>query len=140
MMLHTLRPGLGCTPWGSYSQKGVLLPSKCLPESPFLETLLRTLLRTLPPSKPHCKTPSKKAFLEPSRKRSREPFQEPFLEGVLSHDPLWCAPYYLTLRCEELYCKSGVLTTGGPRALRGLGLGSGLQKVSRVSSRVSPKV
>ena len=38
--------------------RGVLLPSKCLLESPFLEPLLRHLLRTLPPCKAHCKTPS----------------------------------------------------------------------------------
>ena len=36
--------------------KGVLLPSRCLLESPFLEPLLRTLLRT---TKTHCKTASK---------------------------------------------------------------------------------
>ena len=50
---------LGHTPTGSYSRKGVLLPSRCLLESPFLEPLLRTLLRTLLPIKTHCKTPSK---------------------------------------------------------------------------------
>ena len=47
---------LGHTPTGSYSRKGVLLPSRCLLESPFLEPLLRTLLRTLLPIKTHCKT------------------------------------------------------------------------------------
>ena len=50
---------LGHTPKGSYSRKGVLLPSRCLLESPFLEPLLRTLLRTLLPMVFHCKTPSK---------------------------------------------------------------------------------
>ena len=49
---------IGHTPRGSYSRKGVLLPSRCLLESPFLEPLLRTLLRTLLPIKTHCKTPS----------------------------------------------------------------------------------
>ena len=49
----------GHTPRGSYSRKGVLLPSRRLLESPFLEPLLRTLLRTLAPIKTHCKTPSK---------------------------------------------------------------------------------
>ena len=38
---------IGRTPRGSYSRKGVFLPSRCLLESPFLEPLLRTLLRTL---------------------------------------------------------------------------------------------
>ena len=52
-------PLLGHTPTGSCSRKGVLLPSRCLLESPFLEPLLRTLLRTLLPTKTHCKTPSK---------------------------------------------------------------------------------
>ena len=33
---------------GSYSWKGVFLPSQRLLEGPFLESLLRTLLRTLP--------------------------------------------------------------------------------------------
>ena len=42
---------LGHTPRGSYSRKGVLLPSRRLLESPFLEPLLRTLLRTLLPIK-----------------------------------------------------------------------------------------
>ena len=37
------------TPTGSYSRKGVLLPSGCLLESSFLEALLRTLLRSLLP-------------------------------------------------------------------------------------------
>ena len=32
---------LGRTPRGSYSQKGIFLPSRCLLESPFLEPLLR---------------------------------------------------------------------------------------------------
>ena len=47
------------TPTGLYSRKGVLLPSRCLLKSPFLEPLLRTLLRTLLSIKIHCKTPSK---------------------------------------------------------------------------------
>ena len=46
---------IGRTPRGSYSRKGVFLPSRCLLESLFLEPLLRTL----PPRKTHCKTPSK---------------------------------------------------------------------------------
>ena len=50
---------VGRTPRGSYSRKGVFLPSRCLLENPFLEPLLRTLLRTLLPSKAHRKTPSK---------------------------------------------------------------------------------
>ena len=52
-------PNFGRTPTGSYSRKGVILPSSCLLESPFLEPLLRTLLRTLPSCKTHCTTPSK---------------------------------------------------------------------------------
>ena len=44
---------------GSYSRKGMVLPSKCLFKSPFVEPLLRILLGTLPPSKTYCKTPSK---------------------------------------------------------------------------------
>ena len=39
---------LGHMPTGSYSRKGVLLPSRCLLESPFLEPLLRTLLPIKP--------------------------------------------------------------------------------------------
>ena len=65
---------VGHTPMGSYTRKGVLLPSRCLLESPFLEPLLRTLLRTLLPTKTHSKTPSKNPSKEPSRKQSREPF------------------------------------------------------------------
>ena len=38
---------LGCMRRGSYSRKGMFVPSKCLLESPFSEPLLRTLLRTL---------------------------------------------------------------------------------------------
>ena len=56
---------------GSYSRKGVFLPSRCLLEGPFLEPLLRTLLRTPPPSN------SMKKFQRPSKnpsKQSREPF------------------------------------------------------------------
>ena len=49
---------LGRTPRGSYSRKGVFLPSRCLLASPFLKPLLRTLLRTLLPIKTHCKAPS----------------------------------------------------------------------------------
>ena len=55
-LLHYITLLLGHTPRGSYSRKGVLLPSRCLLESPFLEPffplkptarhLLRTLLRT----------------------------------------------------------------------------------------------
>ena len=39
----------------SYLRKGVVLPSKCLLESPFLRLLRRTLLRTLLPSKTHAR-------------------------------------------------------------------------------------
>ena len=72
---------------GSYSRKDVLLPSRCLLESPFLEPLLRSLLRTLPRIKTHCKTPSKNPFLEPSRKQSRElrrPTRKPRHASVLN--------------------------------------------------------
>ena len=46
-------PQTGHTRRGSYSRKGVFLPSKGLLESPFLEPLLRAVLRTHPPSKAH---------------------------------------------------------------------------------------
>ena len=80
---------LGRTPRGSYSRKGVFLPSRCLLKGPFLEPLLRTLL----PIKTHCKTPSKnpsnknlpKTIIEnPSKNRSQK--------GVLLHDDLGVRP------------------------------------------------
>ena len=42
-------PLIGHTQKGSYSRKGVFLPSRCLLERLFLEPLLRTLLKTLLP-------------------------------------------------------------------------------------------
>ena len=83
--LSKLRPRKG----GSYSRKGVFLPSKCLVESPFLEPLLRTFLRTLLPSKTHLVRTLLRTF---SKAVSRTLPQEPFLEGVLSRDPLGVHP------------------------------------------------
>ena len=83
---------VGRTRRGSYSWKGVFLPSRCLLESPFLEPLRRTLLRTLPPSKAHCKTPSKNPCWNRLESTLKNPSRKPFLEGVLSHDPLGVHP------------------------------------------------
>ena len=77
----------------SYSRKGVLLPSRCLLESPFLEPLLRTLLRTLLLIKTHCKTPSE----NPSGKNLLEsnlenPSKNPSEKAALLHAPVGVRP------------------------------------------------
>ena len=92
---------IGHTPTGSYSRKGVLLPSRCLLESPFLEPLLRTLLRTLLPIKSHCKTPSKNPsgqnLLESSLKN---PSKNPLLRRVRC-----CTPRLVCALLEPRYGK-----------------------------------
>ena len=85
-------PRTGHTPRGSYSRKGVLLPSRCLLESPFLEPLLRTLLRTLLPIKTHCKTPSKNPSQNLLESNLENPSKNPSEKGALLHAPVGVRP------------------------------------------------
>ena len=77
------------------SQKGVLLPSRCLLESPFLEPLLRTLLRTLLPIQTHCKTPSKNPSYNLLESNLENPSKHSSEKGALLHAPVGVRPMNL---------------------------------------------
>ena len=88
----TRRREIWRTPRGPYSRKGVFPPSRCLLESPFLETLPRIPIRTLLPSE----KPAARQLLRTLLRAFSKAISRPLLRSLLRRarcctTPLLCA-------------------------------------------------